>query len=44
MNTSKLKIGVEEIKTARLCCRGVIIAHFEKALGEQQITEILAIL
>ena len=43
MNTSKLKIGVEETKTARPCCRGLIIAHFEKALGEQQISEILAI-
>ena len=43
MNTSKLKIGVEETKTARPCCRGLIIAHFEKALGEQQISETLAI-
>ena len=44
MNTSKLKIGVEETKTARPCCRGLIIAHFERALGKQQITEILTIL
>ena len=44
MNTSKLKIGVEEAKTARPCCRGLIFAHFEQALGEQQMTEILTIL
>ena len=44
MNTSKLKIGVEEAKTRRLCCRGLIIAHFEQALVEQQMTEILTIL
>ena len=37
MNTSKLKIGVEETKTARRCCCGLIIAHFERALGKQQI-------
>ena len=42
MNT--LKIGAEETKTARPCCRGLIIAHFERALGKQQITEILIIL
>ena len=41
MNTSKLKIGVGEAKTARPCCRGLIFAHFEQALGEQQMTEIL---
>ena len=41
---SKLKIGVEKAKTARLCCRGLIIVHFEEALGEQQMTEILTIL
>ena len=44
MNTSKLKIGVEEAKTARPCSRGLIIAHFEQGLGEQQMTEILTIL
>ena len=44
MNTSKLKIGVEEAKTARLCCRGLIIVHFEKALVEEKMTEILTIL
>ena len=44
MDTSKLKIGVEEAKTTRLCCRGLIIAHFEQALVEQQMTEIRAIL
>ena len=44
MNTSKLKIGVEEAKTASPCCRGLIIAHFEQAFGEQQMAEILTIL
>ena len=44
MNTSKLKIAVEEAKTARPCCFGLIIAHFEQALDEQQMTEILIIL
>ena len=44
MNTIKLKIGVEEAKIARPCSRGLIIAHFEQALGEQQMTEILTIL
>ena len=44
MNASKLKIGVEEAKTARLCCRGLIIAHFEQAFVEQEITEIFTIL
>ena len=44
MNTSKFKIDVEEVKIARLCCLGLIIAHFEQALIEQQITEILTIL
>ena len=39
MNTSKLKIGAEETKTARPCCRGLIIAHFERAFGEQEITQ-----
>ena len=39
-----LKTGVEETKTARPCCRGLIIAHLERALGEQQMTEILTIL
>ena len=44
MNTSKLRIGVEETKTVRPCCRGLIIAHSELALGKQQMTEILTIL
>ena len=44
MNTSKLKIDVEEAKTTRLCFRGLTIAHFEQALVEQQMTEILTIL
>ena len=44
MNTSKLKIGVEESKTARPCCHGLIIAHCEQALCEQQMTGILTIL
>ena len=41
MNRSKLKIGVEQAKTARLCCRGLIIAHFEQALVEQQIKKLI---
>ena len=41
MNTSKLNIGVEEAKTLRPCCCGLIIAHFEEALVEQQMIEIL---
>ena len=44
MNTSKLKIEVEAVKTVRLCCLGLIIAHFEQALVEQQMTETLTIL
>ena len=44
MNTSNLKIGVEETRTARSCCRGLIIAHLERALGKQQTTKILTIL
>ena len=44
MNTSKLKISVEEAKAGTLCCRGLIIAHFEQALAEQQMTEFLTIL
>ena len=44
MNTSKLRIGVEETKTARLSCRGLINANSERALGKQQMTEILTIL
>ena len=44
MNTTKLKIGVEKTKAARPCCRGLIIAHFEQALDEQQMTEMLTIL
>ena len=34
MNT--LKIGVEETKTARPCCRGLIIVYSERALDKQQ--------
>ena len=44
MNTSKLKIGVEETKTARPYCLRLIIAQFERAPGEQQMTETLTIL
>ena len=44
MNTSKLKIGVVEARTARSCFSGLIIAHFEQALVEQKMTEILIIL
>ena len=44
MNTNKLRIGVVETKTARLCCRGLIIAHSERALGKKQMTEIITIL
>ena len=44
MNKSKFKIDVEEAKTAILCCRGLFIAHFEQALGEKQMIEILTIL
>ena len=36
MNTSKLRIGVEETKTARPCCRGLIIVYSEPALDKQQ--------
>ena len=36
MNASKRIIGVEETKTARACCRGLIIAYSERALGKQQ--------
>ena len=43
MNICKLKTGVEEAKIARPCCRGLIIAHFEQALVEQQMIEILTI-
>ena len=38
---SKLKVGVEEAKTTRLCC---LIAPFEQALVEQQTEEIVTIL
>ena len=38
-----LKIGIEEVKTTRPCCRGLTIVHFEQALVEQQMTEILTI-
>ena len=41
LDASKLKIGVEETKSRRPCCRDLIIALFEEALGEQQMTEIL---
>ena len=44
MNTSRLKVSVEEAKTTRLCCRGFIISYFEQALVEQQMTEISTIL
>ena len=44
MNMSKLKTGVEEAKTAKPCCRGLIIAHFEQGLFEQKMIEILTIL
>ena len=44
MNTSKLKTCVGKAKIAKPCCRGLIIAHFEGALVEQQMTEILTIL
>ena len=36
MNTSKLRIGVEETKTARPCCCGLIIVYSQRALGKQQ--------
>ena len=39
-----LKIGVDEEKTTRLCCRGLIIAYLEQALVEQQMIKILTIL
>ena len=35
--------GIEEAKAARLCYRGLIIAHFQQALVEHQMTEILTI-
>ena len=44
MNMSNFKIGIEEVKTARPDCRDLVIAHFEQALGEQQMTKILTIL
>ena len=44
MNTSKLKIGIEEAKTASPCCRALIIAEFEEALVEKQMTKIFTIL
>ena len=44
MNTNKLKAGFEEAKTARLCCRGLVIVHFEQILVEQQMIEILTII
>ena len=36
MNTSKLRISVEETKTARPCCRGLIVVYSERALDKQQ--------
>ena len=33
---SKLEVGVEKAKIARLHCRGVNITYFEQALVEQQ--------
>ena len=44
MNLSKLEVGVEKAKLARLHCRGVNITYFEQALVEQERVEILAIL
>ena len=44
MNTSKLKIGIEEAKAAWLCCRGLIIEHFEQTLVKQQMIEIIIVL
>ena len=44
MNMSKLKVDPEEAKTTKLRCRGLIVAHFEQALVDQQIDEILNIL
>ena len=41
---SKLTVGVEEAKTARLCCHCLVIAHFEEALLKKQMPEILIIL
>ena len=42
MNTNKLKVGVEKAKTARLCCRGLIIAYFQQALADQKMTGAMA--
>ena len=42
MGINKLKVGVEEAKTARLCCRGLIIAYFEQALTGQKMTVAMA--
>ena len=44
MNVSKVKVGVKEAKTARLCCSRLVIAHFKEALVTEQITEIFNIL
>ena len=41
---SKLKVAVEEARTARLCCRSLAIAHFEQGLVEQLIAKVLTIL
>ena len=41
---SKLEVGVEKAKIARLHCRGVNTTYFEQALVKQQIVEILTIL
>ena len=42
MNTNKLKVGVEKAKTARLCCRGLIIAYFQQALADQKMKGAMA--
>ena len=36
MNANKLKVGVEEAKTARPCCYCLNIVHFEQGLHERQ--------
>ena len=44
MNMRKVKAGVKEAKTVRLCCSRLVIEHFKEALVTEQITEILTIL
>ena len=44
INVSKLKVAVEEARTVRQYCDSLIIVHFEQALVEEQIAEILTIL